>query len=133
MAKVIIKENFSNDIHDIWELVTHLNKQQWRKEIESIEIINDKTFIEHTKDGFSTTFTITQLIPYQLYEFDMDNENMSGHWTGIFSSNNHQTTIEFIEEVTAKKIYMKPFVKTYLKKQQSSFVHDLKEALKTKV
>lgn len=129
MTKVQIKATFSNDIEDIWQLVTDLNKQQWRKEIANIEIIDDKTFIEHTKDGFSTTFTITKKIPYQLYEFDMENENMSGHWTGHFSSQDNQTFIEFIEDVTAKKLYMKPFVKSYLTKQQKTFIHDLKETL----
>ncbi len=37
--------------------------------------------------------------------------------------------IDFTENVTPKKWFMKPFVKTYLKKQQKQFVLDLKKAL----
>ncbi len=54
---------------------------------------------------------------------------MHGHWIGIFSNYNGETTIDFTEDVTAKKIFLKPFVKSYLKKQQSTYVADLKKAL----
>ena len=73
--------------------------------------------------------SITFFEPMKRYEFDMDNENMHGHWIGIFSNYNGETTIDFTEDVTAKKIFLKPFVKSYLKKQQSTYVADLKKAL----
>ena len=40
-----------------------------------------------------------------------------------------KTEIDFTENVIPKKWFMKPFVKTYLKKQQKQFVLDLKKAL----
>ena len=60
---------------------------------------------------------------------DMENSNMTGHWTGLFSTENGNTEIEFTEEVTAKKLMMKPFVKAYLKRQQRQYVMDLRNAL----
>ena len=60
---------------------------------------------------------------------DMENSNMKGHWVGIFTSIDDKTEIDFTEQVTAKKFYMKPFVKSYLKKQQTQFVMDLKRIL----
>ena len=39
------------------------------------------------------------------------------------------TEIDFTEEVTAKKLLLKPFVKGYLKKQQERYIADLKKAL----
>lgn len=59
----------------------------------------------------------------------MDNGNMSGHWTGVFTAKGEGTEIVFTEQVKAKKLLMKPFVKLYLKKQQAQFVADLKKAL----
>ena len=59
----------------------------------------------------------------------MDNTNMTGHWTGVFTSQGEETEIDFTEYVSAKKIFMKPFLKTYLKKQQAQFIMDLKKAL----
>ena len=37
--------------------------------------------------------------------------------------------IDFTENVTAKKLLMKPFVGMYLKKQQAAYLRDLKKAL----
>ena len=82
------------------------------------EIINDKQFIEYTKNGYATTFTVTVAEPYKRWEFDMENSNMKGHWIGVFIDKGNETQIDFTENVIPKKWFMKPFVKTYLKKQQ---------------
>ena len=57
----------------------------------------------------------------------MENSNIRGHWTGIFTSKGNKTQIDFTECVIVKRIIMKPFVKSYLRKQQSQFVMDLKK------
>ena len=72
---------------------------------------------------------ITAVEPYKRWEFDMKNSNMTGHWIGIFTAKGNETQIDFTENVTPKKWFMKPFVKLYLKKQQTQFVLDLKKAL----
>lgn len=59
----------------------------------------------------------------------MENSNMKGHWTGIFSQKDGQTEIDFTEDVTVKNPVMKLFVKSYLKKQQAAYVRDLRKAL----
>lgn len=129
MAIAKIKAVFQNDIKDVWDVVTSLDNWQWRSDLSKIEVINDKKFVEYTKDGYATTFTITVTKPLERWEFDMENTNMQGHWTGVFSMHNGQTEIEFTEDVTAKKWIMKPFVKGYLKKQQALYVSDLRTAL----
>lgn len=129
MAISKIKAVFSCDIKAVWGVVTSLDHYQWRSDLSKIEVISDKQFVEYTKDGYATTFTITVTKPYERWEFDMDNSNMKGHWTGVFSSRDGQTEIEFTEDVTAKKWIMKPFVKAFLKKQQELYVSDLKKAL----
>lgn len=98
-------------------------------DLSKTEVINEKQFMEYTKDGFPTTFTITVVEPYQRWEFDMENVNIKGHWIGIFTSKGNKTHIDFTECVTVKKIMMKPFVKSYLRKQQVQFVMDLKKFL----
>lgn len=88
-----------------------------------------RLFIEYTKNGYATTFTVTVAEPYKRWEFDMENSNMKGHWIGVFIDKGNETQIDFTENVIPKKWFMKPFVKTYLKKQQKQFVLDLKKAL----
>lgn len=67
--------------------------------------------------------------PCKRWEFDMENSNMKGHWIGVFSEENGKTEIDFTEDVIAKKMMMKPFVKSFLKKQQEQYITDLKKAL----
>ena len=63
------------------------------------------------------------------YEFDIDNKNMHGHWVGLFSNDDGRTKIDFTENVTPKNIFLKPFVRNYLKKQQAAYIADLQKAL----
>lgn len=123
--KVILQ----SDIQRVWEVVTSLENYSWRSDLSKIEVINEDQFTEYTKDGYATTFTITRMEPYRRWEFDMENSNMKGHWTGIFTEKDGNTEIDLTEDVTAKKAIMKPFVKAYLKKQQESYVSDLKKVL----
>ena len=129
MAVSNIKASFQCSIQKAWDVVTSLDNYLWRSDISKIEKLNENQFVEYTKDGFATTFTTTTMEPLRRWEFDMKNDNMDGHWIGLFSQNGSITTIDFMEDVTAKKLLMKPFVKTYLKKQQSIYVADLKKAL----
>ncbi len=129
MAVSEIKAAFSANVQEVWGIVTSLENYQWRSDLSRIEVLNDKQFVEYTKAGYPTNFTVTFVEPYKRWEFDMENDNMKGHWTGIFRSAVGRTEIEFTEEVTAKKVIMKPFVKAYLKKQQAQYVEDLKKAL----
>lgn len=129
MAVSNIKVTFNCDIKKVWEIVTSLENYSWRSDLSKIEVLSDKKFVEYTKDGYATTFTITAMVPFKRWEFDMENDNIKGHWIGAFTQKEEQTEIDFTEDVTAKKIFMKPFVKAYLKKQQSQYVSDLKKAL----
>lgn len=129
MAISRIKALFQSEIKDVWNVVAALDNYEWRSDISKIEVINDKQFIEYTKDGYATTFTITVMKPFERWEFDMENSNMRGHWTGVFSIQNGQTEIDFTEDVTAKKLIMKPFVKAYLKRQQKQYMMDLRNVL----
>jgi len=130
MAVANRKEELLYPIEKVWEVVTDLKDCSWRSDLERIEVLKEnEKFVEYTKDGFATTFTITCFEPVKRYEFDMENENMKGHWTGIFSSEGEKTIVDFTEDVTAKKAVMKPFVGMYLKKQQGTYIADLKKAL----
>ena len=124
-----IKARIPCDIHKVWEVVIAVEHYTWRSDLSKTEVINEKQFIEYTKEGYPTTFTISIMEPYKRWEFDMENSNLKGHWIGVFTSRNDETEIDFTEYVTAKKFFMNPFVKFYMKKQQKQFVADLCKAL----
>ena len=126
MAVSNIKALIPGELHKVWELVLDIeNYADWRSDLSRTEVISDTQFIEYTKDGYPTTFIVTVIEPYKRWEFDMENSNMKGHWTGIFTAKGDETEIDFTEQVEAKKLLMKPFVKSYLKKQQIQFVADI--------
>lgn len=129
MAVSNIKAVLESDVKTVWETITSLEKYSWRSDLSKIEALNEKQFVEYTKKGYATTFTITRTEPYKRREFNMENDNMKGHWTGVFTQKGENTEIDFTEEVTAKKIIMKPFVKAYLKKQQALYISDLRNFL----
>lgn len=129
MAVSTVTAVFPAAVPAVWELVTSLEHYQWRSDLGRIEVLNDRQFVEYTKDGYPTTFTVTKTEPCKRWEFDMENGNMKGPWTGVFAEKDGKAEICFTEEVTAKKVIMKPFVKAYLKKQQAQYVADLRRAL----
>ena len=126
MATSNIKALIPGELRQVWDFVLDIeNYAAWRSDLSKTEVISDKQFIEYTKDGYPTTFTVTLVEPYRRWEFDMENSNMKGHWIGIFTAKTDETEIDFTECVEAKKLLMKPFVKSYLKKQQIQFVADI--------
>ena len=129
MAVSNIKAVFQGDVKCVWDIVTSLENYSWRSDLSKIEIINDRQFVEYSKEGYATTFTVTAIEPYKRWEFDMENGNIKGHWTGIFIQKGGVTEVDFTEDVIAKKLFMKPFVKAYLKKQQALYISDLKRAV----
>lgn len=129
MAIANIKAVLNCDLDKVWNLVSSLENYSWRSDLAKIEVLAENKFVEYTKDGYATTFTIKVLEPMKRYEFDLDNGNMRGHWVGIFSFENQKTTVDFTEDITAKKWLLKPFVGLFLKRQQAIYMADLKKAL----
>lgn len=130
MARTNVKAVLDYNIEAVWKVVTSLDNYAWRSDLSKIEVVDaGKKFVEYTKDGYATTFTITSFEPMNRYKFDMNNENMHGHWVGLFSNNSGRTRIDFTENVTPKKIFLKPFVRNYLKKQQTAYITDLRKVL----
>lgn len=129
MAISTVTEIFDCDIQKVWNIVTSLENYSWRSDLSKIEVLNEKQFIEHTKDGFATTFTITTETPYKRWEFNLENKNIIGNWIGVFSEKNGKSEITFTENIKSKKFFMKPFVKGFLKRQQALYIADLRKAI----
>lgn len=130
MAISKIRAELQCEVEKVWNLVTSLVDYAWRSDLDKIVVtVPQREFEEHTVDGYVTKFKITTFEKLKRYEFDMENDNMQGHWTGIFSNENGVTVIEFEENVIAKKLIMKPFVGMYLKKQQEKYIEDLRKVL----
>lgn len=130
MKKVECTVDFASSVDKIWQVITDNSNYAWRSDLSKIEVSDGgNSFVEYTKKGYPTEFTVTLRIPHERYEFDMKNGNMTGHWTGIFEKVNGRARVTFIEEVEVKGIIKKLLVGGYLRSQQKKYIADLKKAL----
>lgn len=125
-----LKSVLPGDVHKAWSVVTTASKYpRWRTDLSRVQILGPEAFLEYTADGYVTKFTIIRAKPGQLWELEMDNTNLRGRWVGRFRQRGLATVVDFTEYVSVKKVWMKPFVKGYLKKQQAQFITDLRRAI----
>lgn len=129
MAVSCKKAMFSSDIRTVWSIMTDVEHCAWRSDLSRTEVLNEKQFVEYTKEGYATTFTVMVKEPYRRWEFNMENSSMKGHWTGILNERDGQTEIDFTEDVAPKKWWIKLFVRGFLRKQQEVYISDLRKAL----
>lgn len=124
-----IEKDFDFDIKIIWDIITDFKKYHWRSDISKVDVLNEKEFIETTKDGYSTNFIIIKEIKFKYLEFKIDNSNMEGYWKGEFLAENGKTKIRFTENLKSKKIWLIPILKIYVKKQQKIYMKNLERYL----
>ena len=131
MKTATITAQFNSPIEKVWDVVTDNTHFQWRSDLSKITCSEDgKCFTEYAKNDFPTSFTITKKEPYRCYEFDMKNQNMEGHWIGSFEKTAKDgTKITFTEKLEVHHPVMRLLAGIYLKKQQRTYVSDLRKVL----
>ena len=121
--------HFSCPVERVWQTVTDLSNTAWRSDLKRVEVLDDAHFVEHTKSGYATNFTVTACEPLHRWAFIMENGNMSGSWEGIFEAGEDSTRLHCTETVNAKRWWMRPFVPGYLRRQQRLYLDDLRREL----
>lgn len=129
MATSEVTVHFPCPVERVWQVVTGLMNTAWRSDLKRVEVLDEAHFIEHTKSGYATNFTVTACEPFRRWAFTMENGNMSGSWEGIFEAAEGSTRLHCTEIVNAKHWWMYPFVPSYLKRQQKLYLDDLRREL----
>ena len=129
MATSRVTEYFLCPVEQVWQTITDLTNTAWRSDLAQVEILDETHFVEHTKSGYATDFTVTACQPLCRWAFTMENGNMSGSWEGIFEAAEGGTRLHCTETVNAKHWWMHPFVPSYLKRQQKVYLDDLRKEL----
>ena len=129
MATFRVTEYFPYPVERVGQTVTDLMNTAWRSDLKRVEVLDEAHFVEHTKSGYATNFTVTAYDPLRRWAFIMENGNMSGSWEGIFATAKGGTRIYCTETVNAKHWWMRPFVPGYLKRQQRLYLDDLRKEL----
>lgn len=124
------EEIFNTTIDDIWQHITDLDMQNWRSDIERVEIVDKKRFIEYDRDHQKVEFVIVNKVKNEIYEFNLMNENLEGHCLSKLKVlDDGRIHLEMSEAIELKKKSMKLFAKKYLEKKQKQYFIDLKKAL----
>ena len=121
--------HFPCPVERVWQVVTDLTNTAWRSDLARVEVLDETHFVEYTKSGYATNFTVTAYEPLRRWAFTMENGNMSGSWEGIFETAENGTRLHCTETVNARRWRMRPFVPGYLKRQQRLYLDDLRREL----
>ena len=113
----------------IWHTVTDLQHYGWRSDLSRLEVQAVGRFVEYTRQGFPTTFTVTAANPCRRWAFTLENENLRGRWQGIFWERQGKTAVLFTEWVEPKAPVPAVLIRLYLKQQQRRYLADLRRAL----
>lgn len=127
VSKVTIR--FPCPVERLWQTVPDLTHTLWRSDLARVEVLDETHFVEHTKSGYATWFTVTACEPLRFWAFSMENGNLSGSWKGIFEAAEEGSLLTCIETVHAKRWWMRPFVPGYLRRQQKRYLDDLRKEL----
>lgn len=85
MVTSVIEATLPWGPEDVWQMVTDLRHTAWRSDLSRVEERGPRSFVEYTREGFPTQFTVTCAEPFQRWEFDLENANLRGHWVGTFA------------------------------------------------
>lgn len=129
MATSRVTKYFPCPVERVWQVVTDLTNTAWRSDLARVEVLDETHFVEYTKSGYATNFTVTACEPLRRWVFIMENGNMSGSWEGVFESAEDGAQLHCTETVNAKHWWLHPFVPGYLKRQQRLYLDDLRREL----
>ena len=86
MATSRVTVRFPCPVEQVWQTVTDLSSTAWRSDLTRVEVLDETHFVEHTKGGYATHFTVTAWEPLRRWAFTMENGSMTGAWEGIFEA-----------------------------------------------
>lgn len=133
MARIHKKTIFQTNLDTLWDIITNNNDYSWRSNIKEIKIINDKKFIEIDSDDVETEFTIITSDKNKKYEIDYENNNLKGHWVGLFYLTSQGAELDMVEDVESKKPLLSISVSKTLKRMREIYIEDIRRAIVSKM
>ena len=127
---------FKSSPQDIWNVITDIKGQEeWRDDVESIEMINVKKgkekWTEIPKKGRPISFQVKTYDPPNRFDIAIVESDFSGYWEGKINEKNGLTDIEFKEVVVISNPYFKTLSYLFLdlNKTMDLYLANLKKKL----
>ncbi len=112
----------------VWKTMSDWEGQvKWRREVKSVEILDEKTFKEFPTNGPAVEFEIVRLETNKIIELEMSGP-FTGDYLAEFSKNDGITTIHISETIIQDSIIGKILSKLFfdLDKFVATYFHQLK-------
>ena len=127
---------FKSSPQDIWNVIRDIKGQEeWRDDVESIEMINVKKgkekWTEIPKKGRPISFQVKTYDPPNRFDIAIVESGFSGYWEGKINEKNGLTDIEFKEVVVISNPYFKTLSYLFLdlNKTMDLYLANLKKKL----
>lgn len=72
MATSRVTVHFPCPVERVWQVVTDLTNTAWRSDLARVEVLDETQFVEYTKSGYATNFTVTACEPLRRWAFIME-------------------------------------------------------------
>ncbi len=130
MAEATMKIMLPYPVETVWQVVTDVRNYGWRSDVMHAKVINENQFVEVDREGVRTVYTVVDYATKRRWELDLDNDSIHGRWIATFEADGLHTVFTIEEELMAKKMIVKPFLKSNVSKRVSTYMEDLKRVLK---
>lgn len=127
MKRIEMTVDFKSDVATVFKVITNLNDCSWRSDLAHVKQIGDNRFIEYDRKQRETKILVTDLRKNIQFDYDVENSNYQGHWSGQFAPlDNGGCRMYLTFDFEAHSILGK-FVR--VDKFEERFIEDLKKEL----
>lgn len=85
MKRVEVTVDFKGEVEKVFKTVINLGDCSWRSDLLKVEKIDNDRYIEYDRKGRATKIKITDCHKNIQFEYDVYNDNYTGHWCGQFA------------------------------------------------
>lgn len=124
MTSVTLQAFLNHPVSQVWETVATQSNWGWRSDLADVEIVDERSYVEHGTDGSEVHCTITARAPYTHYAVFRSSEAGNGNWAFECKENAAGTILTLAGSVD-KKGLAAIGAKAALKKQLRTLLRDL--------
>ena len=85
MKRVEMKIDFKSSVEEVFKIVSNMDDCSWRSDLSKVKKVDNHTYLEYDRKHHVTNINITNCRKNIQFEYDIQNNNYKGHWSGQFA------------------------------------------------
>lgn len=127
MKKVEMKICFKSSVEQVFGVITDMLDYSWRSDLSNVEFVDVGKYIEFNRKNHPTKIAVTECIENTQFEYDVQNENYTGHWCGQFAPLDDGGCIMYLLFYFESNSFLGNFLN--IEKFEKRYIDDLKKKL----